>query len=106
MAERITVSTEEMQATLSTYSTQKGAQATAFTSMNTAVNALDSVWQGDASNTFKQQFQKFYNNIRLSEEKMQDAVDELRKTSDAFTEAENANKTTFAGLDTGTSPFA
>ena len=105
MAERITVTTEEMQATLNTYTTQKGAQSTAFNNMQSTVNSLAGIWDGEASNTFKQQFQKFYNNIRQSEEKMQDAVDELRKSAELFDSAENANKTDFSGLDTGTSPF-
>jgi len=105
MAERILVSTEDMLATLSTYSSQKNAQSVAFNKMNSAVNSLQGMWEGEAANTFKQQFQKFFANIRLSEDKMQDAVDELRKSSEFFTEAEKTTGTAAGALDVGTSPF-
>ena len=106
MAEKITVSTEEMQQTLSVYSAQKGMQSAAFNNMKSAVTTLSSTWEGEAYNAFRQQFEMFYKNIQQSEEKMQDAVDELRKTSDLFLETENKAKTDAGGLDVGTSPFS
>ena len=104
MAEIITVSLEQMTATANTYTTQKGAQATAYQAMKAAVDSVE--WTGGAAESFKAQFQEFFANIEQSEAKMQDAVDELNKSYNLFSEAEQKNTTTAASLDVGTNPFA
>ena len=106
MAEIIKVSTPEMQSTLNTYNTQKGAQSTAYQNMNTSINNLSSVWEGQAASAFRQRFQEFYRNLSMSEEKMQDCIDELRKSMGIYEEAENATNTASGNLDIGTSPFS
>ena len=106
MAERVLVTPEEMLQTMQVYNTQKAAQSTAFNSMLNAVNTLASAWTGVAFDTFRQQFTQFHNNLKMSEAKMQDAVDELRASSEIFQSAEEKNRTAAAGLDIGTSPFS
>ncbi len=106
MAEMIKVSTEEMQSTLNAYNTQKASQTTAYESMKNTISGLSGDWQGEASNTFQNQFQQFYTNIAMSEAKMQDAVDELAKSADLYQTAENETKGDAGSLDVGRSPFA
>ena len=107
MAEMIKVSTEEMQATLNTFNTQKGAQMSAYESMKNTISELAGSWLGEASQTFQNQFQTFYGNIAQSEAKMADAVEELGKSADLFVGAEIERlKSTAASLETGRSPFA
>ena len=107
MAETIKVSTEEMQATLNTYNTQKAAQLTAYESMKTTVSGLSGGWIGEASQSFQNQFQTYYANIAQSEQKMADAVDELAKANELFTATEvQSLKSGATALEVGRSPFS
>jgi WXG100 family type VII secretion target len=81
MAENLIVSTEEMQSTLNTFNTQKGAQTSAYESMKSTIAGLSGSWLGEASQSFQNQFQTYYSNISQSEAKMADAVDELGKSA-------------------------
>lgn len=105
MAELITVSTEQMQETLNTFNSQKGAQATAYTNIKSAINSV--VYEGEACTAFMTQFNQFYNNISMSEAKMADAVDELAKAQNLYVGAEIERlKTEAAALQVGRDPFA
>jgi len=104
MAEIITVSLDQMTATASAYTTQKGAQSVAYQAMKAAVDSVD--WTGSAAEAYKAQFQEFFANIEMSEQKMQDAVDELNKTYNLFSDATTTVTTTVQSLDVGTNPFA
>lgn len=106
MAEIIKVSTEAMQQTLNVYSAQKNAQATAYQAMKNAVSSLDGIWTGAAASSYQGQFQAFYNNISQAEQKMEDAVTELRQSADLYTETEGTISGVVGGLDIGSSPFA
>ena len=107
MAETIKVSTEQMESTISSYNTQKGAQSTAYAAIKSAVSGLQGTWMGEAAQAFQDRFAQYYQNVEQSEAKMQDAVDELRKTIDLMTEAEkDKNQTTAQSLEIGTNPFA
>ena len=107
MAETIKVSTEEMQSTLNTFNTQKGAQMSAYESMKSTISGLAGGWMGEASSAFQGQFQTFYSNISQSEAKMADAVDELAKSADLFVGAEIEHlKSAASALEVGRSPFA
>jgi WXG100 family type VII secretion target len=107
MAENLIVSTEEMQSTLNTFNTQKGAQTSAYESMKSSIAGLAGSWIGEASQSFQSQFQTYYSNISQSEAKMADAVDELAKSADLFvgTEIESL-KSGASAMDVGRSPFA
>lgn len=104
MAEIITVSLEQMTGTANTYVTQKGAQATAYQAMKSAVQSVD--WTGASADAFRAQFDQFFANIEQSEAKMQDAVDELNKSYNLFSEASTTITTNVQSLDIGTNPFA
>ena len=47
-----------------------------------------------------------YKNLSQTEDKMNDAVDELTKAAGIYEQVENSNKSQMASLDVGTSPFA
>ena len=98
----------EIQVIVNTYGIYKGKKTehiACFVKMYQVVQSLRGVWSGDAANTFYQKFEEFYKNIKLSEDKMQDAIDELTRSSDVFAQAENDVKNIANGLGTGTSPF-
>jgi len=104
-AVKILVEIQVIVNTYGIYKSKKTEHMACFTKMNQVVQSLRGIWSGDAANTFYQKFDQFYKNIKLSEEKMQDAIDELTRSSDLFAQAENENQRTFSNLGTGTSPF-
>ena len=77
MADRITISTEEMQTAVSAYEAQKAVKMDAIAAMQTAVNAMDAAWDGPASEAFMAVFNTLHGKMMKTEEKMQDAIDEL-----------------------------
>ena len=105
MADIIHVSTEELRATVGKYNTYKAQLQTAYLQMSIAVRTVDTTWNGDASEAFKAQFDQMYRNIEQTEQKVQDAVDELTKAADIYDEIEGQNQQAFANLDVGTSAF-
>ena len=106
MADVLKVTPEELRNTASQFKTYQGNMQTAYLQMSDAVRTLDGTWNGDASEQFKAQFDSMYNNLKQTEDKMADAIDELMKAFDIYTEAENNIKAQVDALDEGTSPFA
>ena len=106
MADIIHVSTEELRDAVSKYNTQKTQLQMAYLQMSNAVRTVDSTWNGDASEAFKAQFDQMYKHIEQTEQKVQDAVDELTKAAEIYDEIEQTNQQTFANLVVGTSAFA
>jgi len=104
-AVRILVEIQVIANTYAVYKAKKTEQMTSFVKMNQVVQGLRSVWSGEAANTFYEKFTEFYKNIKLSEDKMQDAIDELTRSSDLFSQAEREVKSIASGLQVGTSPF-
>jgi len=88
MAEKILVSTEEMLNTVSVYEANKAKQQVAYLQMSNAVRTLDGFWDGPASEVFKAAFNALYRNLETSEQRMQDAIDELKQSAELFEEAE------------------
>ena len=89
MAEQILVNPELMLQTMNQYNTCKGNQTAAYTQLQAAVKSLAGAWEGDAYNAFTAKFNELYNNIKQSEERMQDAVTELQKSHDIFQQVES-----------------
>ncbi len=88
MAERILVSIEEMESTVTTYETNKAKQQAAYLQMSNAVRTLDGFWDGPASEVFKSAFNALYKNLETSEQRMQDAITELKTSAGLFRNAE------------------
>jgi WXG100 family type VII secretion target len=105
MADIIKVSTEELRSAANKFSTCQQELQTAYLTMSNAVRALDGSYDGDASEAFKAQFDAMYKNIEQTQDKVQDAVDELKKAADIYDEVEQTLAGTFNSLDTGTTPF-
>jgi WXG100 family type VII secretion target len=106
MADSIRVSTDQIREAVSKYNTYKSQLQTAYLQMSSAVRTVDSSWNGDASETFKAQFDQMYKNIEQTEAKVQDAVDELTKTAELYDIQEQTNESTFANLEVGSDPFS
>ena len=106
MADILKVTPEELVATANTFKSNQAKLQVAYLTMSDAVRTLDTTWNGDASEQFKAQFDSMYKNLSQTEEKMQDAIDELMKANEIYTTAENEIKAAVDALQEGTSPFA
>jgi len=104
MAERITVSTEEMRNTIEVYKTNKAKQQTAYLQMSNAVRELDGAWDGIASEAFKSAFDALYRNLESSELHMEDAINELTKSAGIYEDVEESEvSAAIKGLESGIS---
>ncbi len=106
MADILKVTPEELQATAGQFKSNQQSMQVAYLTMSDAVRTLGTTWTGEASSAFQQQFEAMYKNLSLTEEKMADAIDELMKANEIYTEAENSIKGQIESLEEGTSPFA
>ncbi len=106
MADVLKVTPEELQATANQFKGYQGNLQTAYLQMSDAVRSLDTSWNGEANEQFKAQFDAMYKNLSQTEQKMTDAVDELMKANEIYTQAEAAIKSAIDALEVGTSPFA
>ena len=105
-ADVLKVTPEELRNTATQFKSNLQKMQTAYLQMSDAVRSLDTSWNGDASEQFKIQFDNMYKNLSQTEDKMNDAVDELTKAAGIYEQVENSNKSQMASLDVGTSPFA
>ena len=105
-ADVLKVTPEELRNTATQFKSNLQKMQTAYLQMSDAVRNLDTSWNGEASEQFKNQFEAMYKNLSQTEDKMNDAVDELTKAAGIYEQVENSNKSQMASLDVGTSPFA
>ena len=105
-ADVLKVTPEELRNTATQFKSNLQKMQTAYLQMSDAVRNLDTTWNGEANEQFKAQFDSMYKNLSQTEDKMNDAVDELTKAAGIYEQVENSNKSQIASLDVGTSPFA
>ena len=106
MADKIKVSTQEMQGTIAQYSAQKAKLMEAFGICTKATQLIARSWAGPSFLITSAKMADTWKNLMEAEHKMNDAIDELNKVIDIMDSTEDSNKSLFAGLDTGSSPFA
>ena len=85
MADRIIISTEEMEAAVSAYEAQK---MDAIAAMKAAVDNMDGSWDGPASDVFMAAFNALYGKMMKTEERMEDAITELNNLIQTATAAD------------------
>ena len=106
MAERIKVSTEDMNACIATYTTQKAQLLEALQICVNASNLLYQSWAGPSFAACCVKMANTWKNLNQTEQKIDDAITELRNTISTMEAAEGKIQSNIGSLDTGTSPFA
>lgn len=101
----IKVSTEEMQATIAKYTTEKGKLMEAFSICTKATELIARSWAGPSFAVTAAKMAATWKNLFEAEHKMSDAIEELNKTIEIMQSAEDSNKSIAGGLETGSSPF-
>lgn len=104
-ADVIKVSMDELRATIEQYTAQKAQMLLAYLQMANTIRHLDASYDGDASEALKERFDLMYRNIEQTEARVQDAITELARTADIFSEVEAELILAFGSLETGASPF-
>lgn len=105
-ADVLKVDPQQLVSTASKFKSEMQNMQVAHLKMSEAIRSLDGTWDGGASEQFKSNFDAMYNNLKLTDEKMTDAVEELLKANELFEQYEQQNQQLAASLDEGTSPFA
>ena len=106
MADVIKVSTEEMSACIARYTAEKAKLMNALSICLKASQLLMRSWAGPSFAVCCAKMADTYKNLFQSEQKIDDAINELKKTISIMEQAEGKVKSNVASLDVGTSPFA
>jgi uncharacterized protein YukE len=106
MADVIKVSTEEMNVCITRYVAEKAKLMNALQICVKASQLLARSWAGPSFAVCCAKMADTYKNLFQSEQKIDDAINELKKTISIMEQAEGKVKSNVASLDVGTSPFA
>ena len=106
MADVIKVSTEEMNACIAKYVTEKAKLMEALQICLRASELLARSWAGPSFAVCCAKMANTYKNLAQVELKIDDAIAELKSTISIMETAEGKITSDAASLDTGTSPFA
>ena len=106
MADQIKVSTDEMNLCIAQYTAQKAKLMSALSICVSATNLLYQSWAGPSFAVCWTKMQNTWKNLNQTEDKIEDAITELRKTISNMQAAEGKIQANVGSLDTGTSPFA
>ena len=102
----IKVSTEEMSECISRYTSEKSRLMEAFTICISASTLLAQSWAGPSFAVCCAKMAATYANLFQSEQKMDDAIDELKSVIDIMETAEGKVQSDAGSLEVGDSPFA
>ena len=104
MADRILVSTEQMEATVSRYNDARSNMNQAFSAMDKAWDHLSNVWDGTVKAAFMAEWITIMGNIRKSDQAMERSINGLIKSNNLFTTNESELTSTANSLETGSVP--
>lgn len=104
MADRLLVSTEQMELTVNKYNEARETMEQAFSSMDKAWDKLCQVWDGTIKATFMAQWVVIMGNIRKSDQAMAKSINGLIKSQNLFSQNEGDLQSRATSLDTGTAP--
>lgn len=104
MADRLLVSTEQMEATVTKYNDARSTMEEAFSAMDKAWDTLCQVWDGTIKATFMSEWVVIMGNIRKSDQAMQKSINGLVKAHNLFAQNETDVQNRANSLDTGSAP--
>lgn len=101
---RIKVTTGELRQAISKFNECKNEMTNAYQQMATEAMALNSSWDGEASNAFMEQFSELITNIRTSDQTIEQAVKGLETAAEIYEEVEEGISSHGSGM-TEAPPF-
>lgn len=103
MADRILVSTSEMEATIQKYENARNELQDAYSKLDAAKGHLDNCYKGPAYMALCVKWADIYMNVRTADNAIDASVNGLRQTISMMDETESSNATGYANLETGKS---
>jgi WXG100 family type VII secretion target len=103
-ADRILVSTAEMNATIGKYEQAHNEMSQAFTALEQAREHIDRCWDGPAKLAYLARWANTYTNIRRSDNAIESTISSLRNVIQTMDSAEEETASKASSLDVGTTP--
>ena len=103
MADRILVSSSEMEATIQKYENARNELQDAYSKLDSAKNHLDNCYKGPAYLALCVKWADIYMNVRTADNAIDASVNGLRQANAEFSQRESDNATGFANLSEGKS---
>lgn len=100
---RTRVNKEKMQTAIDTYKSKKDQMVITCYRISDAVRVLDGSWDGQASETFKSQFDSMFNNLKQCENAMNTLIERLQGALDTYESSEVDVERLFVSIDIGIS---
>jgi len=91
--DNLRMSTEAMRTAINDFNNRKTALENAYLKISNEVRTLDGTWHGEASEKFKGQFDKLYQNLKQNETVMSNVISNLNTALDLYEEFEDQAKT-------------
>lgn len=91
--DNLRLSTEAMRTAINDFNNRKTALENAYLKISNEVRTLDGTWHGEASEKFKGQFDKLYQNLKQNETVMSNVISNLETALDLYEEFEDQAKT-------------
>ena len=86
--DNLRLSTEAMRTAINDFNNRKNALENAYLKISNEVRTLDGTWHGEASEKFKGQFDKLYQNLKQNETVMSNVVSNLETALDLYEQTE------------------
>lgn len=90
---------DAMQDAINKFESKKTALENTYLKISNEVRQLDSTWNGEASETFKSQFEALYKNLQQNETVMSNIISKLKEALERYTEADEQAKAAIEKLD-------
>ena len=103
-ADKIKVSTSEMQTCISNYQQARSTLADAFSALDQAKSHIDICWDGPAKTVYMMRWNNINANLRRTDNVIEQSINGLNNIINTMDNAENTIGSTAASLDVGTTP--
>lgn len=104
--EDIFVGAEILASAISQFESANSDAQNAYMQMTDAVFALDSTWNGEASEAFKDSYNNLLTNLKTSDSTLEKALTDLKKAQVVYEGIETTLESILAALTESTDPFS
>lgn len=100
--DNLKMSREAMEEAITNFEARKVSLENAYLKISNEVRTLDGTWHGEASEKFKTQFDKLYENLKQNETVMSNVISNLKTALSIYEEQEQAATNLINNAEEGT----
>ncbi len=104
--DNLRMSQEALEEAISTFESKKTALENTYLKISNEVRELDGTWHGEASEKFKTQFEKLYQNLKQNETVMSNVISKLKQALNIYQEQEKVAQNLIDALQEGAAYIA